>query len=172
MICRLLALLLILLTLGGCGMFDSGSPQDHPFDHPENALSDEQTRAQVVDPVVQVVRAVALDDVTAGFSFGSCNDQGEPPFQGRAEMAFKLPAVDPGRVYAQIRDAMIRQGWSSGSPQGQVVHGDSLNRDGVMATVGPRPSDPGYGSLHLYGQCRNAGDHGSEGAVDITDQLR
>lgn len=168
---RLLTVLLIVLALGGCDMSDSGSAQDHPFDHPENTLSDEQTRAQVVDPAVQVVRAVTLDDVTGGFSFGSCNDQGEPPFQGRVEVAFKLPA-DPSGVYAQIRDALVAQGWTSGSPDGQVVHGDSLNREGVTATVGPRAADPGYGALQFYGECRNTGDHGSEGAVDITDQLQ
>lgn len=167
---RLLSLLLIALALGGC-MPDSGKPEENPFVYLENALSDEQTRAQVVDPAVQVVRAVALDDVTGGFSFGSCNDQGEPPFQGRVEVAFRLPA-DPGPVYNQIRDAMIAQGWTSGTPQGQVAHGDSLNRNGVTATVGPRAADPGYGTLQLYGECRNTGDHGSEGAVDITDQLR
>ncbi len=85
-------------------------------------------------------------------------------------MTFKLP-TDPSRAYAQIRDALLAQGWSSGAPQGQVVHGASLNRDGVKATVGPRAADPGYGSLQFYGECRNTGDHGSEGAVDITDQL-
>ena len=168
---RLLSLLLIALALGGCGMFGSGSRDDNPLDPAENAMSDEQTRAQVVDPAVQVVRAVPLDDVAGGFSFGSCNDQGEPPFQGRVEVAFKLPA-DPGAVFAQIRDAMIAQGWTSGTPQGQIVHGDSLNRNGVTAAVGPRAGDPGYGALQLYGECRNAGDHGSEGAVDITGELR
>ena len=134
---RLLSTLLIVLALGGCHMSDSAPAQDNPYDEPENALSDEQTRAQVVGPAVAVVRAVTLDDVTGGFSFGSCNDQGEPPFQGRVEVAFKLPA-DPGAVYAQIRDALVAQGWVSGAPQGQVVHGDSLNRDGVTAAVGPR----------------------------------
>ena len=167
---RLLSALLIVLALGGCDMSDSGPAQDNPFDQPEHALSDEQSRAQVVDPAVAVVRKVPLEDVTGGFSFGSCNDQGEAPFQGRVEVAFKLPA-DPSAVYAQIRDALVAQGWSSGAPQGQVVHGDSLNRDGVTATVGPRAADPGYGALQLYGECRNMGDHGSEGPVDITDQL-
>ena len=80
-------------------------------------MSDEQTRAQVVDPAVQVVRAVPLDDVTGGFSFGSCNDQGEPPFQGRVEVAFKLPA-DPGAVFAQIRDAHGRAGLDQRYPAG------------------------------------------------------
>ncbi|WP_158021308.1 hypothetical protein [Mycolicibacterium chubuense] len=145
--------------------------QTNSFDNSENALSDEQARAQVVDPAVQVVRAVRLDDVTGGFSFGSCNDQGEPPFQGRVEVAFKLPA-DPARTYAAIRDALLAQGWTSGAPAGQVVHGDSLHRGGVTATVGPRAADPGYGALQFYGECRNSGDHGSEGAVDITGQLR
>lgn len=167
----MLSLLLITLVLGGCGMSDSGSSDGNTFDQSDNALSDEQARAQVVDPAVQVVRAVTLDDVTGGFSFGSCNDQGEPPFQGRVEVAFKLPA-DPGSVYTRIRDALVAQGWTSGMPDGQVVHGDSLNRDGVTATVGPRAADPGYGTLQLYGECRNTGEHGSEGAVDITDRLR
>lgn len=168
---RLLSTLLIVLALGGCHMSDSGPAQDNPYDEPENALSDEQTRAQVVDPAVAVVRAVKLDDVTGGFSFGSCNDQGEPPFQGRVEVAFKLPA-DPSAVYAQIRDALVAQGWASGAPAGQMVHGDSLNRDGVTAAVGPRSADPGYGALQIYGECRNMGDHGSDGPVGITDQLR
>jgi hypothetical protein len=168
---RLLATLFIVFALGGCDMSDPAPAQDNPYDAPENALSDEETRAQVVDPAVAVVRAVRLDDVTGGFSYGSCNDQGEPPFQGRVEVAFKLPA-DPEAVYGQIRDALVAQGWTSGAPEGQVVHGDSLNRDGVTASVGPRVADPGYGALQLYGQCRNMGDHGSDGPVDITGQLR
>lgn len=152
-------------------MSESGPAQDNPFDAPDKALSDQQARAQVVDPAVAVVRAVALDDVTGGFSFGSCNDQGERPFQGRVEVTFRLPA-DPAPVYAQIRDALTAQGWADGTPDGQAVHGTSLNRDGVTATVGPRALDPGYGSLQFYGECANTGEHGAEGAVDITAELR
>ncbi|BBX18757.1 putative lipoprotein LppJ [Mycolicibacterium duvalii] len=170
-ITRLLAPLLIVFALGGCGMSESVPAQDNPFDAPQDALSDEQARAQVVDPAVAVVRAVPLDDVTGGFSFGSCNDQGEPPFQGRVEVTFRLPA-DPEPVYAQIRDALLAQGWTGGAPDGQVVHGASLHRDGVKATVGPRALDPGYGSLQFYGECGNTGEHGAEGAVDITGELR
>ncbi|WP_260761869.1 hypothetical protein [Mycobacterium sp. SMC-4] len=152
-------------------MSESVPAQDNPFDSPENALSDGQAKAEVVEPAVAVVRAVSLDDVTGGFSFGSCNDQGEPPFQGRVEVTFRLPA-DPQPVYTQIRDALVAQGWSAGAPEGQLVHGTTLNRDGVTATVGPRALDPGYGSLKIYGQCRNTGEHGEEGAVDITGELR
>lgn len=163
---RLLTLLLLTLAMGGCGMFGSDSPK--PL---QNALSDEQTRAQVVDPAVAVVRAVTLDDVTGGFTFGSCTDQGEPPFQGRVEVTFKLPA-DPEPVYAQIRDALAAQGWTQNAPDDQPVHGGAMQREGVTATVGPRAADPGYGTLQFFGECRNAGEHGSEGAVDITGELR
>ena len=142
-----------------------------PDNGADNALSDEQTRAQVVDPAAAVVRAVPLQDVTGGFSFGSCTDQGEAPFQGRVEVAFKLPA-DPAAVYAQIRDALTAAGWTTESAEGQAIHGDALHRQGVTATVGPRAADPGYGTLQFYGECRNNGDHGAEGAVDITDELR
>ena len=171
LITRLLAALCIGFALGACDTSDPASAQDNPYDPPESDLSDEETKAQVVAPAVAVVRAVTLDDVTGGFSFGSCNDQGRPPFQGRVEVAFKLPA-DPEAVYGRIRDALVAQGWAAGEPEGQVMHGDSLNRDGVTASVGPRVADPGYGALELYGQCRNMGDHGSQGPIDITDQLR
>src|SRR3954468_4771211 len=169
---RWLAALLAALVMGGCGMVGSRSESDHPWDEPENPLTDEQTMAQVVDPAKDVVRALPqLDDVTGGFSYGSCNDQGAPPFQGRVEVAFKLPA-DPDTLFGQIRDTMLKQGWSAGAPEGQKVHGGGLNRNGVTATVGPRAADPGYGSLKLYGECRNVGEHLGEDAVNLTDQLR
>jgi hypothetical protein len=169
---RLLALLMMTLVIGGCGMFGSRSGSDNPYDEPENPLTDEQTMAQVIDPAKEIVHAVTLHDVTGGFSYGSCNDQGDPPFQGRVEVAFKLPPGDPGEVYQQVTDAMVRLGWNTGAPAGQKVYGVGLNRDGVMATVGPRAIDPGYGSLQLYGECRNMGEHGNDDAVSITDQLR
>lgn len=171
MIARLLVPLLLVTAIGGCGMSESVPAQENPFDAPEKSLTDEQARAQVVEPARALVAAVPLDDVTGGFSFGSCNDQGEPPYQGRVEVTFRLP-VDPDPVYAQIREALTAQGWASGAPDGQVVHGTSLHRDGVTATVGPRAQDPGYGSLQFYGECGNTGDHGAEGAADITPELR
>ena len=54
---------------------------------------------------------------------------------------------------------MLEAGLEPGAPEGQKVHGGGLNRNGVTATVGPRAADPGYGSVKLYGECRNAGDH-------------
>src|SRR5689334_12194856 len=99
---RWLALLLMTLLLGGCGMSGSGSGSGagSSSEKPTNEMTDQQSMAQVVDPAIQIVRAVQLEDVTGGFSYGSCNDQGDPPFQGRVEVAFKMPTTgNPNDVF-------------------------------------------------------------------------
>ena len=54
-------------------------------------LSDEQTMTQVVEAARQIVLAARLNDVTGGFLFEACNDQGRPPYRGRVDMSFAVP---------------------------------------------------------------------------------
>ena len=97
-------------------MFGSRPGEQHPFDEPANPLSDEQTMAQVVDPAKEIARAVPLPDVTGGFGFGSCNDQGDPPFQGVVEMTFKLPdGITADDYLRQVSEVMRRLGWNEGA---------------------------------------------------------
>lgn len=148
---------------------------DNPWDEPEVPLSDEQTKAQVVGAAREVVRAVPLQEVTGAFHFGSCNDQGDPPFQGVAAVTFKLPAgtdTEAAKAYFQkVIDVMAGLGWDTGGPPGQKVHGAGLNRNGVLATVGHRPAHPGYGALRIYGECRNMTEHSGVTDVSITSEL-
>ena len=50
--------------------------------------------AQVIEPAKQIIKVAGLDDPTGGFYPGSCNDQGDPPYQGVVEMGFKWPLDD------------------------------------------------------------------------------
>src|SRR6185312_933530 len=109
-------------------------------------LSDEQAMAQVVEAARQIVRAAGLREVTGGFLFESCNDQGIPPYRGRVEMSFALPhGVEPE---AHIETA--------------------------MAVFGRACGDATRGAAQVCGQCRNMTDHRHDGktvGVEISEQL-
>jgi hypothetical protein len=49
--------------------------------------------AQVVEPAKQIVAAADLQGVSGGFSFSSCNNQGDPPYMGKVTMSFLLHAT-------------------------------------------------------------------------------
>jgi hypothetical protein len=145
-------------------------------DSPEpSLLSDEEAMAQVVQLARQIVRAAGLRDVTGGFAFESCNDQGAPPFRGRVEMSFAMPAgVEPDDYFREIAGTMVGQGWADGPPPGTCPSGVVIHSSTVMAIFG-RTAVVGRGSVHLRGSCRNMTDHRHDdktvGTV-ITDQLR
>jgi hypothetical protein len=138
-------------------------------------LSDEQALAQVVEAARQIVRAARLNDVTGGFLFESCNDQGAPPYRGRVDMSFAVPpGVEPQEHFTRIAAAMVRQGWTDGPPLGKRPFGVAVHTKTVMAVIGPAYSDARRGSAQVCGECRNMTDHRHDGetvGVEITDQL-
>lgn len=139
-------------------------------------MSDEEAMAQVVDPAKEIVRAAALQGVTGGFAFESCNDQGEPPYSGVAEVGFSLPKdMEPKKYFAQIAKTMVGRGWTDGPPPGKVPFGTVIHKGGVMAIMAQHPTYRENGYVQLSGECRNMVDHRNDRktiAVDITDQLR
>jgi hypothetical protein len=149
-------------------------PRHGPSDKPE-PLSDEQALAQVVEPARQFVRAARLRDVSGGFSFESCNDQGDPPYRGRVEMSFAMPdAVEPDAHFKQIAVTMVEHGWAEGPPHGTRPCGVVIHTETVMAVIGRASGVVERGSIRLCGQCRNMTDHRNDGktvGTDITDQL-
>jgi hypothetical protein len=171
---RLAAIVIVVMLLGGCALVfpkphSSGSP--NPFDDSAHPMTDDQTKAQVIEPAKEIVAAASLQGVTGAFSFASCNDQGDPPYQGTVTMSFLLHG-DPEAHFQQVRAALQSHGWSEGAPPGQRYHGTTLNKNGVTANIGYFPSDHTYGQINLYGQCRNTANHKGEGRwVDITNQL-
>ena len=138
-------------------------------------LSDEQAMAQVVDAARQIVRGAGLREVTGGFLFESCNDQGAPPYRGRVDMSFAVPAgAEPEQHFSQIAAAMVRQGWTAGPPAGKRPFGVVVHTEAVMAIIGRACGDAARGSAQVRGECRNITDHRHDGktvGVEISEQL-
>lgn len=134
-------------------------------------MSDEQTRAQVVDPAKRLVRSAGLQLRGATFEFDSCTDQEVAPFRGQVGMGFTFPAgVDKDSYLDGIVAAMLAEGWSDGAPAGKKPHGRSLHLGEVMAIVTANPDHPDRGYIEIYGECRNAGDHSAD-EQDIRAEL-
>ncbi|WP_077080454.1 hypothetical protein [Mycobacterium numidiamassiliense] len=164
----------VVMFLGGCSLVfpkphSSGS---NPFDDSAHPMTDDQTKSQVIEPAKQIVAAADLQGVDGGFSFASCNDQGDPPYQGRVTITFLLHG-DPDAYFQHIRSAMLSNGWSEGAPPGQRYHGTTLNKNGVTANMSYLPSDHSRGQIILYGECRDTTDHHHDpgAGLDITNQL-
>jgi hypothetical protein len=152
----------------------SAGPSSNPSDDSAHPLSDEQAMAQVVEPAKLLVAAANLDGIDAGFSFESCNDQGDPPYRGRVALIFLIHG-DSDAYLEKVQNAMVTNGWNAGGLPGQVSHATLLNKDGVTANMSLLPSDRNYGQILLQGQCRNTTDHRNDGktnGTNITDQLQ
>ena len=111
------AVFALAFALGGCFPM---KPEPRPSEPPKPSLapmSDEEAMAQVVEPTKEIVRAAGLQGITGGFSFESCNDQGEPPYRGVAEMGFSLPKdMEPKKYFAADRED---DGWIAAGPTGR-----------------------------------------------------
>lgn len=168
------SLVVVAVLLGGCAPVlhkPHAAGSTNPYEDTAHPMSDDQTKAQVIEPAKQIVAAAKLEGVSGAFSFASCNDQGDPPFQGTVTLSFLIHG-DPDAYFQQVRAAMIAHGWNEGAPPGQRYHGASLNKDGVAASISYMPSDHAYGQIILDGQCRNMGNHKGEGQwTNINDQL-
>ncbi|UGT95018.1 hypothetical protein KN246_16715 [Mycobacterium intracellulare] len=168
------SLVVVAVLLGGCAPVlhkPHAAGSTNPYEDTAHPMSDDQTKAQVIEPAKQIVAAAKLEGVSGAFSFASCNDQGDPPFQGTVTLSFLIHG-DPDAYFQQVRAAMIAQGWNEGAPPGQHYHGASLNKDGVAASISYMPSDHAYGQIIFDGQCRNMGNHKGEGQwTNINDQL-
>lgn len=149
------------------------SPSQHHAGPSVDPISDEQAKAQVVDPAKQIAAVANLQDVGGTFTWESCNDQGEPPYRGRVDMSFTVPAgVDRKAYFQQIAATMAAQpGWSAGPPPGMHPFGESVHKDGVMIVIGESGRVGHPGSVELYGECRNMNDHSHDTGFPITNEL-
>jgi len=153
----------------------SPSPKNTPSAAPAaQALPDDQARGQVVDAAREIARAANLHITYATFEWEWCNDQGEPPYHGRVDMAFEVPAgTDSAAMSKQIAATAARQpGWSPGPPPGLKPFGDVAHKGGVMAIAAPG-NYPERGSVRVFGECRNMNDHRNDTDVhDITSEIQ
>ncbi|UXA13685.1 hypothetical protein KXD97_07855 [Mycobacterium sp. SMC-8] len=159
-------------AVGGCSPMSPSEPNTPQAGGPTAPPpSDAESRAQVVDAAKDVVRTANLRVTYASFQWEWCNDQGDPPFHGRVDVAFETP---PGQsVSRQIADTLAGQpGWAPGPPPGFQPAGDAVHKGGVMVLVGPG-NYPDRGTVEIYGECRNFNDHRDDNQLaDITDEVR
>jgi hypothetical protein len=163
----LLVVLAVLVALGAAFVV-----LHRPGPHPDQPLSDEQSRAQVVEPAKQIVATAQLQKPAGGYMLMSCTNESDPPYQGAIYVTFDLPnSLD---YFDRVAAAMAPSGWQKGPPPEPSLLGTTLNRNGVTAILYRDPDRGGLGILKMYGECRNVADHRADvsGWTDITDELR
>lgn len=114
-----------------------------------------QSKAQVVDAAREIVAALNLHVVNASFWRASCNDQGDPPFKGKAIITYPpAPSFEESDAeIAQMVQHLQSLGWT-GDPDFHS-HGTVLRKNNVVAVFGPQDvSGPNRG-IELYGECRD-----------------
>ncbi len=121
-------------------------------------LTDDQAAGQVVSAARQVVAAARLQQATGGYSFVSCVNENEPPYQAAFYMSFLLPHDDWMRYQRDVVSAMIASGWVEAPTAGEHF-GRKLTGDGVTAVLERSIDDRTSATMRLYGECRNTGDH-------------
>ena len=135
-------------------------------------LTDEQSRDQVVDAARQIVTAAQLRGVTGGYTFLSCVDEHDPPYQAAVYLNFQMSGADSVKRIREIAAAMVAHGWHDAASMGEHF-GRKLTKDGVTSTFHQNLDDAGFGTMRIYGECRNMGDHRNDNPAwtDIADQL-
>lgn len=141
-------------------------------DHPEHPLSDEQSKAQVLEPAREIVAVANLENANGGYILMSCTNQTDPPYQGAIYLTFDLP--DATHYLDQVAASLVSHGWRKGSPPNRYLSGIAVSKNGVTAILYRDPDRNGFGIMKVYGECRNVSDHRNDatGWVDISDLLR
>lgn len=152
-------------------------PSVSSLEHPTQPLTDDQARAQVVDPAKRIVTAAQLREVTGGYILMSCRDAHDPPYQGAVYLTFELPGAGDSDALVYLRrigEVLIADGWSQGAPPNEHLFGHTLTKDGVTVIFYRNSERGNVGTMQLYGECRNTSDHTGDatGWTDVTGQLR
>ncbi len=167
----LLLLVVLIAVVAGGAAFVVLRSRGNAVDRPAHPLSDQQTRAQVIEPAKQIVALGGLRSAAGGYILMSCKNETDPPYQGAIYLTFDLPgSVD---YFDQVAAAMVPQGWQKGLPPNQYLFGTTLYKDGVTAILYRDPDRSTSGIMKVYGECRNIANHRNDttGWTDITDQL-
>jgi hypothetical protein len=170
------AMLAVSLLLGGAFLLVDrlhSTPSD-ALDHPANPVTDDQSKAQVVESAKQIVALTGLQTASADYSLMSCKDRDGPPYQGAIYLTFALPAGARADTYfPAIAATLVTHGWTEGIPPNDHVFARILSKDAVTVIVYGQSDEPSLGVARLYGQCRNVNDHRKDTTtwIDVTDQF-
>jgi hypothetical protein len=120
-----------------------------------NPMTPEQSKAQVIDAAHEIVNALGVHVVEAWFWHASCNDQGDPPFQGKARIAYPpAPSFEQSDAeIAKMVQHLQSMGWT-GDP-GFHSHGTVLKKNNVVAVFGPQNVSVPDRDIEVYGECRD-----------------
>ena len=135
-------------------------------------LTDTQAAGQVVDSAKQIVTVARLQEAAGGYSFMSCRNAHEPPYQTALYLSFRLPDTNSVKYLGDVAAAMVANGWTPAPSIGEHF-GRKLTKDGVTSIFYRDPDDPNFATMHLYGECRNTTDHRNDNPVwtEVTVQL-
>jgi hypothetical protein len=144
-------------------------PRDN---RPADPLTDQQSKAQVVEPAKEIVAAAQLRGIAGSYILMSCRNQTDPPYQGSVYVTFELP--DANGFFDQVAAVLVSQGWRETPQEYNHKPGTTVSKDGVTAVLYRDPDRRGSGIMKVYGECRNLTDHRNDptGWVDISDELR
>lgn len=144
-------------------------------EQPGRTATDEQTKTEVVEQTRLIVAIAGLQNARASFTFMSCKNRDDPPYQGAVYLNFTLPA-DQGleEYFRGVAAAMVEHGWKEGPPPNENPLGTTLSKNGVVARLYPDSDSPRQGIGRIYGQCRDMTNHRDDSTawVDISDRLR
>lgn len=144
------------------------------LEHPAEPVSDDQSRSQVIQPTKHIVTVTGLHTTSAGYSFMSCKNRDEPPYQGAIYLTFAVPAAMQSDSYlAGVVATLVGRGWTEGVSPNNHAFATTLTKDAVTVIVYRHDDDPRLGVLRVYGECRNMHNHRRDAAAwsDITDQF-
>ena len=133
-------------------------------------MSDDQATAQVVDSAKQIVDVARLRGATGGYIFLSCKNEDDPPYQAAIYMNFRLPQTNSVKYLREIATAMRAHGWAEAPAMGEHF-GKKLTKDGVTSIFYRNLDDTNFGTMRLYGECRNMADHRNDNPAwtELTD---
>jgi hypothetical protein len=166
----LAALTTVLAVAGGLlWLSNRGAGDIRPSGPP---LTDAQATVQVVTAAKQIVSAAQLRGATGGYSFVSCQNASEPPYQVTVYMTFGLPQNNSVKYLRDVAASLVAHGWTPAPVTGSHF-GQMLTKDGVTATFYRGGTNADFATLRLYGECRNTADHRNDNPAwtEITDQL-
>ncbi|MDT5016472.1 MAG: hypothetical protein QOD39_2632, partial [Mycobacterium sp.] len=105
----------------------------------------------------EIVAATRLQEATGGYTFVSCVNETDPPYQAAFYMNFLLPQNNSVRFLRDVASAMIADGWTSPTTGEQASQ--KLTKNGVTSMFQRNSDRAGFAIMRIYGECRNMTDH-------------
>lgn len=165
------AALLASLVLGTAFLVinPSSDPVREARVHP---LTDDEAAAQVVASAEEVVAVAGLREATGAYTFVSCHNETDPPYQAAVYMNFHMPQNNWVKYLHDVASAMTSHGWTASPAMGEHF-GHKLTKDGVTSIFHRNVNDADFATMRIYGECRNTADHRDDNPAwsEITFQL-